>query len=226
MSMGEIGVYEAMSTCRAVRRLRPDPVPDAVLERLIRAATWAPTGANTQPWRVVVVRDRAKMRTLGELYRGVWTTYSEQMQARIAGLPEDRRGRLTRMIAAGDHLAENFGQTPVSLVWCFDPSLLAITDAHLDRPSVVGGGSLYTAVQNLLLACRAEGLGCVLTTLLCAREAEVRELLEIPDPWGTFAVVPIGHPLRKGHGPLSRRPVSAMAFRDRWDAPLFDTGSD
>ena len=72
------------------------------------------------------------------------------------------------------------------------------------------------------MACRAEGLGCVLTTLLCAREAEVRELLEIPDPWGTFAVVPIGHPVSKGHGPLSRRPVSEMAFVDRWGALLFE----
>jgi nitroreductase len=220
--MEEIGLYEAMCTCRAVRRLRPDPVPDAVLERLIRAATWAPTGANAQAWRVVVVRDSEKMRKLGELYRAVWTPYSEQTWARIAALPEERRGRHERTVGAGDYLAENFDRTPVSLVWCFDPSRLAITDAHLDRPSVVGGGSLYTAVQNLLLACRAEGLGCVLTTLLCAREAEVRELLEIPDPWGTFAVVPIGHPLLKGHGPLSRRPVSEMAFLDRWGAPLFE----
>jgi nitroreductase len=220
--LDDIGLYEAMSTCRAVRRLLPDPVPDAVLERLIRAATWAPTGANAQPWRIVVVRDRARMRKLGELYRAVWAPYSERTRARIAALPEERRGRHERTVGAGDYLAEHFDQTPVSLVWCFDPSLLAITDEKLDRPSVVGGGSLYTAVQNLLLACRAEGLGCVLTTLLCVREAEVRELLEIPDPWGTFAVVPIGHPLRRGHGPLSRRNVAEMAFDDRWGVPLFE----
>jgi len=223
--MQEIGLYEAMSTCRAVRRLRPDPVPDAVLERLIRAATWAPTGANAQAWRVVAVRDPEKMQKLGELYRAVWAPYSQQTRARIAALPDASRERLERTVGAGDYLAENFGRTPVSLVWCFDPTRLAITDAHLDRPSVVGGGSLYTAVQNLLLACRAEGLGCVLTTLLCAREAEVRELLEIPDPWGTFAVVPIGHPLLKGHGPLSRQPASEMAFLDRWGAPLFDAAT-
>src|SRR5262250_2560484 len=120
--MAEIGLYEAMRTTRAVRRLRPDPVPDAVLRRVIEAATWAPTGGNRQPWRVIVV-------------------------------------------------------------FCFNPELLAITDLSLGRPSVVGGGSVYPAVQNLLLACRAEGLGCVLTTLLCLAEAEIRPMIELPEPW-------------------------------------------
>jgi nitroreductase len=93
---------------------------------------------------------------------------------------------------------------------------MAITDAKLARPSVVGGASVYPAVQNLLLACRAEGLGCVLTTLLCQVEPEVRELLAIPDPWYTAAAVPIGYPLGKGHGPLSRKPVAKMVFGDQW----------
>jgi len=86
---------------------------------------------------------------------------------------------------------------------------------------VVGGASNYAAVQNLLLACRAEGLGCVLTTLLCAREAEIRPLLEIPDPWCTAAFIPIGYPVGTGHGPLSRRPVSELTFADKWGQALF-----
>ena len=75
-------------------------------------------------------------------------------------------------------------------------------------------------MENLLLACRAEGLGCTLTTLLCLREAEVKELLGIPAEWGTCAHVPIGYPVGKGHGPLDRRPVEKMAFRERWGEPL------
>ena len=110
---------------------------------------------------------------------------------------------------------------PVICVFCFEPGALAITDARLERPSVVGGGSLYPAVQNLLLACRAEGLGCVLTTLLVASDAEVRELLAIPEPWGTYAFVPIGYPEGRGHGPLSRRPVEQVAYLDRWGEKLF-----
>ncbi len=214
--MGEVGVYEAMSTLRAVRRLRPDPVPDAALRRVLEAASFAPTGGNAQPWRVVVVRDAEKKARLGALYAERWRAYAAHHRGLLADAPEAVRERAERMIAAGDHLAEHFGETPVVLVFCFDPRNMAITDAKLDRVSVVGGASIYPAVENALLACRAEGLGCVLTTLLCACEAEVRELLGIPEPWGTAAAVPIGYPLLRGHGPLSRRPVEKLAFADAW----------
>jgi nitroreductase len=96
---------------------------------------------------------------------------------------------------------------------------MAITDADLARVSVVGGASVYPAVQNALLACRAEGLGCVLTTLLCRREDEVRKLLEIPEPWGTAAAIPIGYPVGRGHGPITRRPPEELAYADRWKSP-------
>ena len=92
--------------------------------------------------------------------------------------------------------------------------MMAITDAKLDRISMVGGGSVYPAVQNAMLACVAEGLGCTLTTLHCLREAEVKELLEIPDPWGTVAMVPIGYPVGKGHGPITRQGPGVMAYAD------------
>ncbi len=213
-------LYEAMQTLRAVRRLRPDPIPDDVLRRVLEAATWAPSGANAQPWRIVVVREPARKQALGVWYAEGWAAYVEHYRTLLADAPEAVRARSERMIAAGDHLAAHFGETPAVLVFCFDPRNLAITDAGQDRPSVVGGGSIYPAVQNLLLACRAEGLGCVLTTLLCQVEPRVRELLEIPDPWYTAAAVPIGYPLRGGHGPISRRPVSKMAFADRWGDPL------
>jgi nitroreductase len=218
--MGEIGVYEAMRTLRAVRRLRPDPIPADVLGRVIEAATWAPTGGNAQPWRVVVVRDAAKKARLGALYAERWRAYSEQHRRLIADAAPAVKEAAARMLRSGDHLAGNFAATPVVLVFCFNPKHMAITDAAQDRPSVVGGASVYPAVQNLLLACRAEGLGCVLTTLLCEVEPEVRGLLAIPDPWYTAAAVPIGYPLLRGHGPLSRRPVERMAFAERWGEPL------
>jgi len=218
--MSEVGVYEAMRTCRAVRRLRPDPVPDDLLRRVLEAATWAPTGGNAQPWRIVVVRDPARKRRLGELYRTGWEAYAKAARARLDDLEGAERARAERTYAAGDRLAERFGEAPVLAVFCFDPRRMAITDARQGRPSVVGGGSVYPAVQNLLLACRAEGLGCVLTTLLCGAEPEVRELLSIPDGWGTAAVVPIGYPERGGHGPVRRRPVEQLVYLDTWKAPL------
>jgi nitroreductase len=218
--MSEIGLYEAMGTCRAVRRLRPDPIPDDVLRRVLEAATWAPSGGNVQPWRIVAVKDPEKRRRLGELYEKVWTAYAAQSRAAIGELDEAARAGAERMLAAGDYLAEHFAETPVVLVFCFNPERMAITDLQLDRPSVVGGASVYPSVQNLLLACRAEGLGCVLTTLLCVTEPVVRELLGIPAPWATCAAVPIGYPVLRGHGPIRRRSVEQMTYLDTWKAPL------
>lgn len=218
--MPSIDLHEAMSTLRAVRRLRPDPIPDDVLRRVLEATRFAPTGGNRQPWRMVVVRDAAPKTRLGELYADTWATYAKFHQSLLEGLPAEVRAPQDRMLKAGDYLAAHFAESPVLVVFCFNPAEMAITDAKLDRPSVVGGGSVYPAVQNLLLACRAEGLGCVLTTLLCGHEDEVRSLLEIPDPWGTCAVVPIGYPVLRGHGPVSRRPIEKLAFIDKWGQSL------
>jgi nitroreductase len=214
--MPEHDLYAIMQTTRAVRRLRPDPIPEDALRRILTAATWGPSGGNRQPWRVLVVRDAALKRRLGELYSSVWTPYAEAGRKAVANAPESIAMRTERALKAGDYLASHFHEVPVVLVFCFEPSGLAVTDAKLSRQSVVGGGSLYPAVQNALLACNAEGLGCVLTTLLCAKEPEIRPLLEIPEPWATHAFVPIGYPVGKGHGPISRRPVEEMAFADRW----------
>jgi nitroreductase len=219
--MAEIGLFEAMRTTRAVRRLRTDPVPDDVLRRVIEAAIWAPSGGNRQPWRIIAVRNADTKLRLRDLYKGPWERYVSGQRQAFAALPEEARQRGERMLRAADHLAEHLHEAPVILVFVFNPTLLAITDLNLGRPSIVGGASVYPAVENLLLACRAEGLGCVLTTLLCLAEAEIRSLLALPEPWATCAFVPIGYPTGKGHGPVSRRPVAEMAYLDRWGANLF-----
>jgi nitroreductase len=218
--MSDLTLYEAMRTTRAVRKLRPDPIPDDVLQRVLEAATWAPSGGNRQPWRILVVRDAAAKVALGNMYESVWSGYAAQSRKALESLPVTSRDRSERSLAAGDYLATHMQEAPAILVFCFDPRLLAITDAKLGRPSVVGGGSIYPAVQNTLLACRAEGLGCVLTTLLCALEAQIKPLLEIPEPWGTAAFVPIGYPVGKGHGPVARRGLEDMVFGDRWGQAL------
>jgi nitroreductase len=219
--MAEVALYEAMRTTRAVRRLRPDPIPDAVLRRVIEAATWAPSGGNRQPWRIIAVRDAEKKQRMRDLYHGPWERYARAQRHQLEQLSPEARARSERTLRAADYLATHFDRAPVILVVCFHPELLMITDSSLGRPSVVGGASVYPAVQNLLLACRAEGLGCVLTTLLCLSEPDIRTLLEIPEPWGTCAFVPIGYPLGTGHGPVTRKPVDDMAFLDRWGTPLF-----
>ena len=214
--MAEIGIYEAMRTLRAVRRLKPDPIPREVLHRVLEAATWAPTGGNRQPWRIIAVKDAEKKKRLGALYAERWAGFSKMYRKLLDTMPEPARQKTAKMLGAGDYLGTHFGEAPIICIFCFNPKDMAITDAKLDRVSVVGGGSVYTAVENLLLACRAEGLGCVLTTLLCECEPEVRELLSIPQPWGTAAAIPIGYPILRGHGPISRRPVEELAYSDSW----------
>ena len=211
-----VELYEAMSSLRAVRRLKPDPIPDEVLQRVLQAAAWAPTGGNVQPFRIVVVKDPGKLQQIQGWYHAEWHQYTSGMRAGLDRMPEESRDAIQKMLKAGDYLADHLGEVPALLVFCFNADNMAITDANLGRPSVVGGGSVYTAVQNAMLACRAEGLGCVLTTLLCIREEEVTQLLDIPAEWGTCAHIPIGYPVLRGHGPISRRPVSKLTFLDKW----------
>jgi nitroreductase len=210
-------IYDAMSTQRAVRRLRSDPIPPDVLERVLTAATWAPTGGNVQPWRMVVVTDPKQKQALQQLYQPRWNGYIENYRKRLATLSPSDRAKSERTITAGDHLAANMGNVPVIVVFCYNPSMMAITDSAQPRPSVVGGGSVYPSVQNLLLACRNEGLGCVLTTLLCMDEPAVKKLLALPPDWYTCAHVPIGYPVGGGYGRITRRPLAKMVFRDQWE---------
>jgi nitroreductase len=209
-------LYEAMSTLRAVRRLRPDPIPEDALQRVLTAATWAPTGGNRQPWRIVAVKDPKKKQVLEDLYRPYWDGYIVNYRKHMETMPPDERATSARAIDAGTYLATHMHEAPVIAVFCYNPGMMTITDKDQPRPSVVGGGSVYPAVQNLLLACRNEGLGCVLTTLLCLEEPKVRELLQLPDGWYTCAHVPIGYAVGGGHGPINRKSIEKMVFTDRF----------
>jgi nitroreductase len=219
--MASHDLYDVMSTLRAVRRLRPDAIPADVLDRVLQAACWAPTGGNMQPWRIIVVRSPEHKQALAEVYAPEWKTYTEFGRRRVERqqLPEADRVKLERTLAAGDYLAEHLAEAPAILLFIADPAMMAITDKNLDRISMVGGGSVYTAVQNAMLACAAEGLGCTLTTLHCIREPEVKAALSIPESWATLAMVPIGYPVGRGHGPITRRPPSELVFDDTFGAP-------
>lgn len=207
-----------MSTLRAVRKLRTDPIPDDVLERVLQAACWAPTGGNVQPWRVIVVRSPERKQALEDIYRPEWYDYLDGFKQRISSMPEDQQPLWERTMLAGNYLADHLHEAPVILMFVADPRNMAITDAKLDRISMVGGGSVYTAVQNAMLAARTEGLGCALTTLHCIREPEVKAALDIPEEWATLAMIPLGYPVGKGHGPISRQPPSVLAFDDTFGA--------
>lgn len=209
-------IYDAMSTLRAVRRLKSDPIDPAIIERLLTAATWAPSGGNVQPWRIVAVEDAAKKQAMQSLYKPYWDNYTVLYREKMEAMPADEKASSARALQAGDYLANHLGEVPLIAVFCFNPSIMTITDSEQPRPSVVGGGSVYPAVQNFLLAARNEGLGCVLTTLLCAEEPAVREMLELPNDWYTAAHVPVGYSVGGGHGPLRRKALDQMVSRNTW----------
>lgn len=213
-------LYEAIATTRAVRRLRPDPVPAAVLERLLRAATCAPSGGNAQPWRVLVLRDPERKRALAEHFASTWADYSQPGRQAMERLPEAKRARGMKVMAAGDHLAAHFAEAPLVFVFVHDPYQMAREGPRDPQPQFLFGGSLYPAIQNLLLACRAEGLGGVLTTMSWRREPEILRALAIPEPWRLHAIVPVGYPIGGGHGPIARKALTTMARLDRWDTPF------
>jgi nitroreductase len=204
-------VIETTPTCRFYR---PDAVPDDVLRRVLDAARWAPTGGNRQGVRFVVVRDPARRRQLKDWYLPLWEQYASRATAR-PGAP------MPRLLANADHFARHLDEVPVLIVVCAQLGDILATDRHLDRLSIVGGASVYPSVQNLLLSARAEGLGTALTTLLCAVEPQVKELLAIPDLVATAATVALGYPARPFPKRLARRPVTDLCFADAYGAPLF-----
>ena len=207
--MAEIGLFEAMYTQRAVRRLKPDPVSDELVTKLIEAATKAPSGGDRQPWAFVVIRDAAARKQIGAWYLDAWNkTYGAIPAASRAAMPD----RTKRVISSAEHLAFHMGEAPVLILVCarglLPPDLAYAASSHY--------GSVFPAVQNLLLAARGLGLGATLTTLHKMHEAELKQLLGIPEKVETVALIPIGHPAGK-YGPTRRRPIEEVTHFDRWD---------
>lgn len=208
-------LYAFMSTTRSIRRISDKNIPDEVLHRVLQAAIWAPSGGNRQPWRIIAVRDRATKQKLSDIYVDEWAKYVDFNMKKLEGAPAEVVAALSKGLAVGTRLAETLADVPVVAMFVHDPSALYVTDEGYGRPPVVGGASLYPAVQNLLLAARAEGLGGVLTTLISSREPDVRAILGFPETWGVYAMVPLGYP-RGNHGPLTRAPLEEMVKFDRW----------
>jgi nitroreductase len=215
-------LYELMRCAPSTRRFTDEPVSREVLERVLDNARFAPSGGNRQGWRVIVVTDPDKRRRMRELYEAPWDQYMIGNGGRAAleageasGLPA---GRL-RMLQAADDFAHTFDAVPVHLVVCVQLDTLAVTDAELDRQSIVGGASIYPFVQNVLLGLRREGLGASFTTLLVPAEPAVKELLGIPDGIALAGHISVGHRENDWPRALTRNPVSDFVFAEQFGEP-------
>lgn len=209
---------DIMRTNGTCRYYRNDAVDDDVLVRVLDCARWAPSGGNRQPLRFVAVRDREKKRRLKALYLPLWNDFLAALN-----VGEKNYAARPQLLVDADHFANHLEQVPVMLIVCARLADVEPTDVALDRLSVVGGASIYPAVQNVLLAARAAGLGTALTTLLCAAEPAVKDLLDIPDDVATAAMVTLGWPARPFPRRLNRRPLAAFAFTDTYGAGALAT---
>jgi nitroreductase len=197
---------QAMRTQRAIRRLKPDPVDDALVLQLIELALKAPSGSNQQNWDFVVVRDRAVKARLGSLNYRAWRLYGGIGRRQNRDNPP-----MLRIMDAVQWQAEHFAEIPVVVVAC----LRGIRPPWPPMAASAYYGSIYPSVQNLLLAARAAGLGAALITLPLWSTFLARRALGLPWTVSPIAVVPLGWP-RGRYGPTTRRPVGEVVHVDRY----------
>jgi nitroreductase len=224
--MSEPGIFEVIHSARALRRFKSDPVPEHVVTQILKAATCAPSGGNSQDSLFVVIADADRRKRVAAAYTKasymVRPFYAQD--SRPLHMSEDEYRHLR---TAGFYLHEHMDEAPMLILVCARNRAVRKYEGGDARTAArqqlcTRFASIYPAAQNVILACRALGLGTVLTTnhILC--EEEVKAALDLPDEVETYALLPIGYPTDK-FGPVRRRPLSEVAIHDRWGNPWTDS---
>jgi nitroreductase len=197
---------EALTTQRAIRRIKPDPVDDELILKLIALAVKAPSAQNEQPWEFIIVKDPAVKRRLGRQNRIMWKLYRGFANWKAKG--DAKAEKLYRMTEWG---VDHFEDTPVFVVACVRGSRFAF-------PPVVAAstyGSIFPAIQNLLLAARAAGLGANINTMPLWSNFAARRILGLPFGITPCVMIPLGWPIGR-YGPTTRKPVGDVVSLDRF----------
>jgi nitroreductase len=200
------GLFHTIYTARALRRFKPDPIPDEVLFQLFDAAIRAPSGQNVQDWRFVIVTDPTVKARMQEWAEEGWARYQPDLAADASlldAMPRTRRLSLRSV----EHLSHHLATVPAVIV------VMGLRGRH-STP----GGSTFPAVQNLLLAARALGLGGSVFNLPLGHVDELAKLLELPENNQVYCLLPIGYPTDR-HGPVRRKPIRELVFMERWQNP-------
>lgn len=230
-------VFDVMYQCRAMRRLKPDPVPEELLVQLVDAALQGPSGSNAQNWSFVIVRDRAQKQRIQDAWRRAWRFYLEFAPQAELRSHEDEASR-ERMLSAANYLVDHLHEVPAFVfVACrkdepferalFSGKALRAAVKHLGlggtlkflasaagTTAMAAGSTAYPAVQNLLLAARALGLGAVLTTQHFFLPGVFERIVDLPGSSRLAAVVPVGYPMGR-FGPLTRPDPAGVIAWDR-----------
>ena len=203
-------VFEIMRTTRAMRRLKPDPVPDEMVRQILEAGVCAANGGNFQRWRFRVIKDAAVKKAVQVLYKRAFDEVVGPRYASSAPPPGISKEKYARQHHAVEYLTEHYHEAPVWIVACLDEGSMP--------PGRGSGASIYPAVQNMLLAARALGLGSTLTTRHLLFEKEAEAALGLPEGVHSYAILPIGYPMGK-FGPVGRGELSEVVFSERWGQP-------
>jgi len=203
-------VFNIMQTMRAMRRLKPDPVPDALIRRIIEAGQCAPSGGNEQRWRFLVIKDPAIKKAVAAFYKRAFDEVIGPRYRTGSPPPGMDPERYKRQSEAVQYLTDHFHEAPVWIVACIEHGQ--------QKPNRGSGSSIYPAVQNMLLAARALGLGTTLTTRHLLYEKESEEALGLPPGVHSYAILPIGYPMGN-FGPVRRGPLKDVVYQDRWGQP-------
>src|SRR5580704_13216607 len=204
-------LFEIMGTTRSMRRLKPDRVPAELIRKILEAGVSAPSGGNMQRWRFLVIRDPKVKQTIGAYYKRAWDEVVSPRDRAGEPAPRTSRERFARMLNAAQYLADHIHEAPVWIVPCLEGA----------NPTRTSGSSIYPAVQNMLLAARALGLGATLTTLYLSFEKEVEAALGLPSDVHSYALLPIGYPMGR-FGPVRRISLAEVIYEDRWGQPSHD----
>ena len=203
--------FDLVGNMRAMRRLRADPVPEELLFKVLNAGVQAPSGQNSQPWSFLVLRRPDDKQWFAERYKAA-------IESRFGfATPEaDDDSRMARQIRALQYQMDHMQEFPILLIVCgLRDWPFKVPEAERVGPAPPNYGAVYPCVQNILLACRAVGLGAALTTMHQVFEDELMERFEIPEEYGVVVTIPIGFPLGR-FGPVRRRPAEKVTYFDRW----------
>jgi nitroreductase len=204
-------VFEIIHSTRAMRRLKPDPVPDELIRNILLAGQAAASGSNAQRWRFLVLKDPEIKEKVQVYYKKAYDEVVGPRYASSAPPPGSDAARFRRQNAAVQYLTDHYHEAPVWIVACLE-------DGSVSGPGRSAGASIYPAVQNMLLAARALGLGSTLTTRHIAYEKEVDAAMGIPPGFHSYAILPIGYPMGR-FGPVGRGPLADVVYLDGWGKP-------